>query len=180
MHPSAMKNAKQFFEKYLVPGVRTTIVEIGACDVGNGSLRDAVPGYHHGEYRGVDMVAGKGVDRVAVDPYFIPVQNQVADYVVSSSTFEHVEMFWVLFLEMVRITKHGGFIYLNAPSNGPYHAHPVDCWRFYKDAGQALVKWVAHVNDVDAHIEVVETYVDGPDMLDGARWEDWVAIFRRL
>ena len=28
--------------------------------------------------------------------------------------------------------------YLNAPSNGEFHRYPVDCWRFYPDAGGAL------------------------------------------
>lgn len=32
-------------------------------------------------------------------------------------------------------------MYVCAPSNGPWHRYPVDCWRFYPDSGKALVSW---------------------------------------
>lgn len=31
--------------------------------------------------------------------------------------------------------------YINAPSAGPYHVHPDDCWIFYKDRGKVLKTW---------------------------------------
>ena len=50
-------------------------------------------------------------------------------------------MFWVSYLEILRILKPVGLFYLNAPSDGAVHKYPVDCWRFYPDSGQALVTW---------------------------------------
>ena len=45
------------------------------------------------------------------------------------------------FKEMCRIVKPTGYIYVNAPSAGPYHMYPGDNWRFYSDAGHALAYW---------------------------------------
>src|SRR5512140_2189307 len=137
MHPTAMMNCAHFFDTYgtcFGPDERVRVVEIGAQDV-NGSLRDVAP--KRFEYVGVDFVAGKGVDVVLDDPYVLPFEAASADIVVSSSCFEHAEMFWLVFLEVMRILKPRGLFYLNVPSNGMYHRHPVDCWRFSPDSGAA-------------------------------------------
>jgi SAM-dependent methyltransferase len=84
---------------------------------------------------------GKGVDVVLETPYSIPLSNESADVVLCSSCFEHSEMFWLSFLEVLRILKPGGLFYLNVPSSGHFHRFPVDCWRFYPDSGNALVTW---------------------------------------
>ena len=65
-------------------------------------------------------------------------------------------MFWVTFLETMRILKPGGLFYLNAPSNGGFHRCPVDCWRFWPDAGHALVTW-AKYNNLD--VALLESYI---------------------
>ena len=105
-----------------------SIVEIGSQDV-NGSIRPTFgPDVN---YVGVDFANAAGVDVVLSDPYSFPFQDNEIDVVVSSSCFEHSEFFWLTFLEAVRIVRPGGLIYLNAPSNGPFHQYPVDCWRFY-------------------------------------------------
>ena len=176
MHTTAMKYGREFFEKYGAPGWK--IVEIGSQEVEGqgqreGALRQAAP--ERSEYIGVDMAAGLGVDVVADDPYSLPFNYGMADAVVSSSTFEHVDFFWLTFLEMCRICKPGGYIYLNSPSNGPVHRHPVDCWRFYPDAAQALTKWADYGG---YQLEVVETFIGEPDP-DRAHWEDWVCVWRK-
>ena len=165
MHKSAMENGVRFFVKYPVNGI---IVDVGAQDV-NGSLRSVAPLYC--KYIGVDCTDGKGVDLLMPDPYAIPLANEFADAVVSTSCFEHVEFFWLLFLEMIRVVKVGGYIYIDAPSAGPFHAHPVDCWRFYPQAGLALQKWAERQG---YSVKLVETYT-----LDTGEWNDWVAIFQK-
>src|SRR5690242_17879182 len=125
MHPSALKFGKRFFDAYAVS--RGTVVDIGAQDL-NGSLKDVCP--KRLKYVGVDFAAGKGVDVILKDPYKLPFEDRSADFVVSSSCFEHSEMFWLLFLEILRILKPEGVFYLNVPSNGIFHRYPVDCWRF--------------------------------------------------
>lgn len=170
MHATAMKHGAAFFDKY---GPFQTIVEIGSMEVAGGSLREAARNFVN--YLGVDCAPGDGVDIVAQDPYDLPVTKNYADAVVSSSTFEHADFFWLTFLEMCRICKPGGYIYVNAPSNGYVHRHPVDCWRFYPDAGLALTKWASR-NGWD--LDLIETFIGEPDP-DVAKWEDFVAVWRK-
>lgn len=144
------------------------IVEIGSQDV-NGSLREIAPPAC--EYVGVDFVAGKGVDVVLSDPYSLPLESGSADIVLSSSCFEHSEMFWLVHLEILRILKPKGLFYLNVPSNGAFHRYPVDCWRFYPDSGRALVSW-ARRNGIGAAL--LESYVSAQI---GDIWNDFVAVF---
>lgn len=80
-------------------------------------------------------------------------------------------MFWILFLEILRITKPTGLIYINVPSNGPFHRYPVDCWRFYPDSGNALVTW-AKRNQLNPML--LESYTDHQDL---DYWNDFVAVF---
>jgi SAM-dependent methyltransferase len=61
--------------------------------------------------------------------------------VISGQALEHIEFFWLTMLEISRILKPGGLCCLIAPSAGPEHRFPVDCWRFYRDGMAALGKW---------------------------------------
>jgi SAM-dependent methyltransferase len=170
MHHSAMKNCQEFYDCYspFFGENLVRVVEIGAQNV-NGTIRDACPATF--DYTGLDFVAGNGVDIVLDDPYKLPLTDEFADIVVSSSCFEHSAMFWVLFLEVMRILKPKGLFYLNAPSNGSFHRYPVDCWRFYPDSGKALETWARHnhVNSV-----LLESYVS--DQTDD-QWNDFVSVF---
>ena len=166
-----MSNCKNFFEAYFdsfSDSGKVKIIEIGSQDV-NGSLREIAP--KNCEYIGVDFVEGKGVDIVLSDPYSLPFESDSADIVLSSSCFEHSEMFWLVFLEILRVLKSKGLFYLNVPSNGSFHRYPVDCWRFYPDSGQALVSW-AKRNAINATL--LESYVS---FQKGDIWNDFVAIF---
>ena len=138
MHDTAMRTAAEFFEAYCNGRTEAVVIDIGSEDV-NGSLRAVCPGRF--KYIGVDLTAGKNVDIVLSDPYVVPIGNETADIVVCSSVFEHSEFFWLLFLEIIRIFKGNGLLYLNVPSNGNFHRYPVDCWRFYRNSGNALARW---------------------------------------
>jgi hypothetical protein len=165
-----MELARVFFEKYQPK----TVVEIGSYDLCGGPMKSASA--HHAIYVGMDLCAGNGVDCVMYDPYVIPAVSDYYDAAVSTSTFEHIEMPWLTFLEMVRVVKPGGLIYINAPSNGPYHRHPTDCWRYYLDAGPALAKWA---NRNGYSVEVLETGIGEPDGGDPNGWRDWWCVWRR-
>ncbi len=168
MHPSALRNAKQFFQTYLSDRPESVIVEIGSQDV-NGSLRNVAP--PNVKYLGVDFVVGKGVDVVIDDPYKLPFDDESIDAVVTSSCLEHSEMFWVLFLEILRILRPSGLLYINVPTNADFHRYPVDCWRFYPDSGDALVTWGKR-NGLNPLL--LESYVDKKHM---GIWNDYVAVF---
>lgn len=168
MHPTAMQNGQLFFDTYLDKSSTSVVVEIGAQNV-NGSLRDvAPPGVR---YIGVDFVVGKGVDVVLTDPYCLPFESESVDVIVSSSCLEHSEMFWLSFTECLRILKPDGLLFINVPSNGAFHRYPVDCWRFYPDAGSALVTWAKRQGMNPA---LMESFIT-PQFEDV--WNDFLAVF---
>ncbi len=168
MHPTAITHGRLFFQAYAAKRPSSLVVDIGAQDV-NGSLREVCPS--NCKYIGVDFVAGKEVDVVLQDPYRLPFDDGSVDFVVSSSCFEHSEMFWLIFLEILRILKPSGLFYLNVPSNGRFHRHPVDCWRFYPDSGNALVAWARRNNYPTI---LLESFTGRQENLE---WNDYVAVF---
>ncbi len=168
MHTTAMSNGKLFFDTYVAPLGDVSVVDIGSQDV-NGSLRDVCPA--NARYVGVDFERAKGVDIVLTDPYSFPFENESIDVAVSSSCFEHSELFWLAFIDILRILRPGGLFYLNVPSNGAFHRYPVDCWRFYPDSGNALVTWARRCG-MDAAL--LESFVSHQDK---EFWNDFVAVF---
>ena len=173
MHPSAFDLGKRFFETYCADRGVTTIVDIGSQNV-NGSLKDVCP--QGISYIGVDFVAGEGVDVVLDQPYKLPFEETSIDVIVCSSVFEHSQFFWVLYLEMLRILKPNGLLYLNVPSNGYIHRYPVDCWRFYPDAGQALVEWANYSGYKSG---LLESFIAGKsnEAVPEGMWNDFVCVF---
>jgi hypothetical protein len=169
MHDTALDLGKKFFEVYF-PRRQPRILEVGSLNV-NGTLRDCAP--RRSTYLGVDIMAGPGVDIVLQNSHSLPFKDGRFDATVSSSCFEHAQMFWLTFLEMVRVTKSTGYIYLNAPSNGNYHSYPFDNWRFYPDAGLALAAWAAHQGK---RVTLVESFIAGRR---GDQWNDCVIVFRK-
>ncbi|MGA2776357.1 MAG: class I SAM-dependent methyltransferase [Steroidobacteraceae bacterium] len=170
MHDTALTNARHFFNCYAkhISAGRPKLLEIGSQDV-NGAMRGIVP--QQFDHIGADMVAGNGVDVVLEDPYVLPFAGESIDVVVSTSCFEHSEMFWLAFLEIMRVLKPEGLFYLNVPSNGAFHRYPVDCWRFYPDSGRALVRW-AQRNAINTALLESYTSHQVADI-----WNDFVAIF---
>ena len=167
MHDTARALGRLFFDTYCGPAASGVVVDLGALDV-NGSLREeAPPGLR---YIGLDVAPGPGVDVVAEDPDVLPFETGSVDCVVSSSCFEHAECFWQLFGEVQRILKPQGLFYVNAPSNGPYHRYPVDCWRFYPDAGLALERWGRKLGH---RTLLLESFIASSD---GGTWNDFVAV----
>lgn len=169
MHDTAYEHGRLFFELYCQDNVRT-VVELGSQDV-NGALRDHAPAGVH--YIGLDVMAAKGVDLIVDPDAPLPIADSSIDAVVTSSAFEHDVCFWETFLELTRILRPGGLLYLNAPSNGEFHRYPLDCWRFYPDAGVALTRWAARRG---TQIDLVESFVGQPQ---AERWADFVAVFRK-
>ena len=159
MHYNAMRHAKLFFETYCSdPTVDLSVVEIGSYNV-NGSLKDVItPNVK--KYTGVDFSPGPGVDVILTDPYHFPFADNTFDVLVTSSCFEHSELFWLTFLESLRILKPNGIMYCNTPSAWMcYHQFPVDCWRFYPDSARALETWACR-NKLSTM--VLESYISTP------------------
>ena len=173
MHPTAVRHGKAFFDAYAPgfdPARPIRLIEIGSQNL-NGSLREVCPPAV--DYTGVDFAAGAGVDVVLDDAYSLPFADQAFDMVVSSSCFEHAQMFWLTFLEALGVLRPRGLSHLNATPSGAFHRHPVDCWRFYPDGGKALVAWTRR-SGIDAAL--MESFIS--DALDNPLgWTDFVAVF---
>lgn len=169
MHSTAEKNAKLFYQNYLKGNVEgKNIIDFGSLDV-NGCLK---PFFKGANYIGIDQEKGPNVDLVCSNDN-IPFKDNYFDVVLSSSCLEHDECFWMTFLEMCRVLKPGGFIYINTPSSGYYHSYPVDCWRFYPDSYKALEKWG---NKMGYKISLLESYIDEED----TNWKDSIGIYTKL
>lgn len=172
MHDSALRIGKAFLSSYVEAraGGDIAILDVGGLNV-NGTLRSVADSQWR--YVSVDISPGDGVDIVLDDPYTLPFPDESFDVALSTSCFEHDAMFWLTFLEMSRVTKEGGFVYLNAPSNGPVHRYPIDAWRFYPDASLALLKWSDRSG---MPMTLCESFVANSEK-DG--WSDFVAIFKK-
>lgn len=149
------------------------ILDLGSQDV-NGSYRPlfSEPTWN---YSGLDMTAGRNVDIVLQTPYaWKEVASESADVVISGQAFEHIEYFWITLLEVARVLKYGGLCCILAPSSGPEHRYPVDCWRFYPDGMGALTRF-AKMDVVEATTQWQDIgYPDGSDA-----WHDSMLICRK-
>lgn len=169
MHVSSYEHMTRLVGKYLEPGKPLQVVDIGSYDV-NGSYR-ALFTDPRWKYTGVDLVEGPGVDIALSSPYKLPLRSESVDLVLSGQAFEHIEYFWQTWLEMLRVLKPGGRIFLIAPSRGPEHKYPQDCWRFYPDGYRAL----ATLGDCEL-VEVATDWEPHPDPGSG-HWGDTVGVF---
>lgn len=169
MHASSLENMHKCYRRYISGSEleqqhRVVVVDVGGADV-NGSYREIFKDARF-DYFGVDLAQGEGVHIVLEDPNRLPIDDRSVDILVSGQMLEHCEFFWLAFSEMVRVLKPGGFIFLIAPSSGPEHRYPVDCYRFYPDAYRALARY--------ANCDLLEVWQDerGP-------WNDLVGVFQR-
>lgn len=171
MHTSSYEHMTSLVNRYLQAESSLRVVDIGSYDE-NGTYRPlfSKPGW---QYTGIDLSAGPNVDLVLQSPYRFPLPSGSVDLLISGQAFEHVEFFWLSWLEMVRVLRQGGHIFLIAPSRGPEHRYPVDCWRFYPDGFQALAKY--------AGLQVVEVHTDWEPSAhgDSAAWGDTVGVFQK-
>ena len=167
MHWTSMDQMKKLVNTYIEDAATLNIIDVGSYDV-NGSYKNLFnkPGY---TYRGVDLEAGPNVDIVLTSPYLFPLEDNSVDLVISGQALEHIEFFWLTWMEIVRIVRPGGHIFIIAPCQFQEHKYPVDCWRFYSDGFKALGKY--------ANVEVLEAFT-APGCNPGQ--SDCVGAFRKL
>lgn len=169
MHASSLENMQRCHRRYILGGAldsrdEVVILDVGGADV-NGGYREVFSNPNH-QYLTVDINPAEGVDIVLQEPYRLPVNDASVDVVLSGQMLEHCEFFWLTFVEMIRVLKPDGYLFLIAPSAGPVHRFPVDCYRFNPDAFAALAKY--------ANCQLIECWLDerGP-------WRDLVGVFTK-
>jgi len=171
-----MDKMRVFRDKFLGHKQNETlsIVDLGSMDVTGNSYREYF-NFPSWSYQGMDITAGNNVDIVLKNPYrWCEVKTKSVDVIISGQAFEHIEFFWLTTLEIARVLKPGGICCIIAPSSGPIHRHPVDCWRFYPDGFAALAKF-SNLEVLEVYSQTRPTgYPDGSD-----QWQDLVMVARK-
>ena len=169
MHLSAIQSFIDFKETYLDEiNHQIKIVEIGSQSI-NESIKKYLK--KNFTYIGADIEKGENVDLVLKDPYKLPFDDNSIDVIISISTFEHTEFFWLTYLEILRVLKPSGLFFLNVPSNSKFHRHSTDNWRFYPDSSLALKKWGLKNGYNPEVLEHYTNFETGRDI-----WNDYVSI----
>jgi len=178
MHGSSLINMSKFVDKYLDKNSRYKILDFGSQNVQedkNAIYRKLFDSNPLWQYFGCDMADGYNVDIVLKKVYeWKEIKSNSFDCVISGQALEHVEFFWLTFLEIKRVMKHGGICCIIVPSSGPEHKYPIDCYRYYPDGLRAVAKYVG--------LEVLEVYTQWdsslyPEM--DAIWKDSVIICKK-
>jgi 2-polyprenyl-3-methyl-5-hydroxy-6-metoxy-1,4-benzoquinol methylase len=151
MHQSSYHLMDQFRElvlRHFQPGI-IRVLDVGSRDLCP-TYRELFSDRERFAYFGLDIISGPNVDYVPRDPYvWEELKDESFEVIISGQAFEHIEFPWLIMEEMNRALKKNGLICIIAPSRGPEHRYPVDCWRFYPDGFRALAKWCG--------LEVVES-----------------------
>ncbi len=114
-----------------------SVLEIGSRNR-SGHVRTGLVGAG-ASYVGLDIMEGDNVDVVG-DAHDLARHFPAAsfDAVFSISTFEHLLMPWRVALEINRVLKPGGVVFVATHQSFALHEQPADFWRFSDTAWQAL------------------------------------------
>jgi SAM-dependent methyltransferase len=106
-----------------------TVLELGARNVTGRTQRQLFPGA--GRYIGFDIHDGEGVDLVG-DAHRLSDQIAASsvDAVFCVSVFEHLVYPWRVALEINRVLRPGGLVFVSTHPSWPAHELPWDFWRF--------------------------------------------------
>jgi SAM-dependent methyltransferase len=180
MHATALASMRQCIEDFMPADRHYRVVDFGSyMKHGIATHRDLLAG-RDCAVLGVDIVGGRNVDIVMSRrrPYRIPLASNSVDVVFSGQVFEHIPFFFTSMLELQRILKPGGRIFVTVPSRG--HRHNVyDCWRFYPDGMRAMAAF--------AGLELERATTDFPPIESGrfdytraaSYWGDTTGVFRK-
>jgi len=114
-----------------------SMLELGSRDVSGGSRRDTFQ--HCKEYVGFDILPGDGVDIVG-DAHMLSrsCPTDHFDFVYSLSVFEHLLFPWKVAIEINKVLKPGGHVFVATHPVWPAHELPWDFWRFPINGFRAL------------------------------------------
>jgi SAM-dependent methyltransferase len=174
MHLSSLLNMGKFRDKYLSEQVNKplNILDLGSTEMG--ACYRPIFADRGWNYIGADLQPGPNVSLVIEKPYqWQEVKSNSIDVLISGQVLEHVEYFWITALEISRVLKPGGLACIIAPSSGPEHRYPVDCWRFYPDGMRAVAKF--------GRLECLEVRTDWDNSGDPGSdfWHDTVLVARK-
>lgn len=128
-----------------IEGLR--VLEVGSYNF-NGSVRQVLEPLKPAQYLGVDVTPGPGVDLVVAPEDDLPGADGGWDLVISTEMLEHAPDWRRALDGLKRAVRAGGALVLTTRSRGmPYHAFPIDCWRFsVENMLDAFADW--HIESV--------------------------------
>lgn len=110
------------------------VLEIGSRNVTGINLRKC---FDAAEYIGFDYYQGENVDVVGdghkLSTYFS--EHEKFDLIFSSAVFEHLHMPWVAAVEIQKLLKVGGFVFIETHFSFSSHERP---WHFYQYSDMGL------------------------------------------
>jgi SAM-dependent methyltransferase len=116
------------------------VVELGTRrQEGGENTRHGVWVPHAEQYIGVDYQSGEDVDLVAdIHELSGHLLRDHFDAVISCSTLEHVKYPWIAAVEIAKVLKPGGFVFIQTCQTYALHSHPHDYWRFSTEGLETL------------------------------------------
>jgi SAM-dependent methyltransferase len=117
---------------------QATLLEIGSRNVSGVVWRDAFQPTV--AYTGLDIHEGDNVDVVG-DIHSLSTQlpDKQYDAVFSVSVFEHLAIPWKAILEINKVMKPGGLLYISTHPAIPPHELPWDFWRYSEETFKTLL-----------------------------------------
>lgn len=114
-----------------------TMLKLGSRSVDNSPAVNVFP--HCKEHIGMDIHPGVGVDVVG-DAHKLSelFAKDQFDYIYSLSVFEHLFAPWKVVIEMNKVMKTGGYVFVGTHPVWPIHELPWDFWRFPENGFHAL------------------------------------------
>ena len=152
---------RMFFDKHPQFNPKN-VLDVGSLDEDE-TMRKALS---RGNYIGVDMRKGPGVDRVVNGHDLVKEFGEDSfDMVMCFDTLEHDDAFWKTVEQMKKVLKPQGYLLIGVPSNHtPLHRHPMDYWRFMDDSFQVLFD---NMNDFYMEIQKDNPAYEGNDEIYG-------------
>ena len=110
------------------------VLELGSRNVTGANLRNR---FSNAEYVGFDFYDGENVDVVGdahkLSTYFSGQEK--FDLIFSSAVFEHLHMPWVAAVEIQKLLKVGGFVFIETHFSFSSHERP---WHFFQFSDMGL------------------------------------------
>lgn len=123
-------------EKMVLISKEKIVLDIGGGDRFQKWLEPYKDLFKNSDYKTMDYDARTGADVVG-DIHAIPLRDETVDAIICSSVLEHVKDPIRAVLELKRVLKKEGKIFVYVPSIYPYHARKgsyPDYWRFFDDS----------------------------------------------